>query len=431
MSSSRPAPNRARAPLRVATRNPDRLQKLLPWLVVAAALWLGTGLARAADEAPAADAPAAESEPGLSLAAVYTGESWHALSGGVARGSAYVDNLDLQLKLDGGGHGLPGYSAYLYVLYNNGAEFAAPLVGNLQGISNIEAVPSTRLYEAWVEVPVFGAGSLRGGLYNLNSEFDVNEVGALFLGPSHGIGTEFAHTGLGGPSIFPVTSLALRYKHEVAGWRMQGVLLDGVPGDVNDPRRTYVRVGRSDGALYVAEVGRALGRVQGTLGAWHYTTVMPDLLDVDGNGDPVQRHGSSGAYVMASGALWSDEGSGRDLAAFVRYGQADEHVYQTGSYLGFGIASTGPIASRPKDRLGIAVAMAMNGNRFRTAAAAAGAPVDNAETDFELSYRMILGEHLLVQPDLHYILNPGTDATLANAWAFGLRFQLAWGYARH
>jgi porin len=428
--------SRSRPPLRVATRNPDRFHKALHWLLLAAVLLLGTGLARAADEAPAADSPAAEPEPepepepGLSLAAVYTGESWHALSGGLARGSAYVDNLDLQLKLDGSGHGLPGYSAYLYVLYNNGAEFAAPYTGNLQGTSNIEAVPSTRLYEAWVEVPVFGAGSLRGGLYNLNSEFDVNDVGALFLGPSHGIGTEFAHTGLGGPSIFPVTSLALRYKHELAGWRVQGAVLDGVPGDVNDPRRTYVRIGGGDGALYVAEVGRALGPVQAALGAWRYTTVMPDLLDVDANGDAIQRNGSSGAYVMASGALWSDEGSGRDLAAFVRYGQADEHVYQTGSYLGFGLASTGPFASRPKDRLGIAVAMAMNGNRFRTAAAAAGTPVDNAETGIELSYRMILGEHLLVQPDLHYIINPGTDPTLANAWAFGLRFQLAWGYAR-
>ena len=65
----------------------------------------------------ACEPPAAEPEPGLSLAAVYTGESWHALSGGVARGSACIDTLDLQLKLDGGAHGLPGVSAYLYVLY--------------------------------------------------------------------------------------------------------------------------------------------------------------------------------------------------------------------------------------------------------------------------------------------------------------------------
>jgi porin len=428
MPSPRLAARLARPALRIATARPDHPAKsLLPWLLLAAGLLLGMGVVRAADDATAAEP---QPEPGLSLAAVYTGESWHALSGGVARGSAYVDNLDLQLKLDGAAHGLPGYSAFLYVLYNNGSEFAAPLTGNLQGVSNIEAVPATRLYEAWLEVPVLAGGSLRGGLYNLNSEFDVNDVGALFLGPSHGIGAEFAHAGIGGPSIFPVTSLALRYKHEAAGWRLQGAVLDAVPGDPNDPRRTYVHVGGADGALYVAEAGHAIGPVQATVGAWHYTTVLPDLLAVDGNGDPVQRHGSSGTYVMASGTLWSDEASGRQLATFVRFGVADHHVYQTGSYLGFGLASTGPFAARPKDRLGLAVAMAVNGSSFRDAAAAAGTPVDTAETDFELSYRVIVTDHLLVQPDLHYIVNPGTDPSLANAWAFGLRFQLAVGYSR-
>jgi carbohydrate-selective porin OprB len=43
---------------------------------------------------------------------------------------------------------------------------------------------------------------------------------------------------------------------------------------------------------------------------------------------------------------------------------------------------------------------------------------------------MIVTDHLLVQPDLHYIVNPGTDPSLANAWAFGLRFQMAFGYSR-
>jgi porin len=392
---------------------------------------LGAGQALAADAADAPKAAAeAAAEPGFSLAAVYTGESWHALSGGMAQGSAYVDNLDLQLKLDGGAHGLPGYSAFIYLLYNNGAEFAGSTTGSLQGVSNIEAVPATRLYEAWIEVPAFAGGSLRGGLYNLNSEFDVNDVGALFLGPSHGIGTEFAHTGAAGPSIFPVTSLALRYRREAAGWRVQGVVLDGVPGDPNDPRRTYVHLGGGDGALYVGELAHAIGPVQASLGAWHYTTTMADLADVDANGDPIQRHGSSGAYAMASASLWSDETSGRDFSAFLRVGESDQRVYQTVRYLGMGLACTGPFAARPKDRLGFAVAVAQNGSSFRAASVAAGTPVSGAETDFELTYRMILGEHLLLQPDLHYIVHPGTDPTLANAWAFGLRFQAAFGYAR-
>jgi porin len=58
------------------------------------------------------------------------------------------------------------------------------------------------------------------GLYDLNSEFDVIEAAALFLNPSHGIGPDFAQSGRNGPSIFPVTSLAIRGEYRLAtrGW---------------------------------------------------------------------------------------------------------------------------------------------------------------------------------------------------------------------
>lgn len=381
---------------------------------------LGTTSVRAEDEQP-------PPEPPLSLSAVYTGETWHALQGGDQQGSAYLDNLDLQLKADGSSWGYPGFSAFAYVLYNNGREFA-PFTGSLQGISNIEAVPSTRLYEAWVEAPALG-GSVRAGLYNLNTEFDANEVGALFLSPSHGIGPEFAHTGRAGPSIFPVTSLALRYKREVSDWRLQAVVLDGVPGDPNDPRRTSIHFGDGDGALMVGEVGKSLGALKSAIGLWHYTTTMPDITAADPQApDAPQRQGSTGAYALFSGSLWNEEASGRDLSAFLRFGLGDAAVYQTDRYLGIGLVSTGPASSRAKDRLGLALAIADNSDRFRAAQFAAGTPLDLREVDVELSYRAVLTDWLILQPDLRYIVNPGTDPALDNAWVMGVRFQLALGW---
>jgi len=41
-----------------------------------------------------------------------------------------------------------------------------------------------------------------------------------------------------------------------------------------------------------------------------------------------------------------------------------------------------------------------------------------------------MNDWLILQPDLHYFINPGTDPTLSNAWVAGLRFQVAWTYAR-
>lgn len=387
--------------------------------------------ARAADGPPAnaeavageAAPPAIAPDPAVSLAAVYTGDHWSALAGGIAHGSAYLDDLDLQAKFNGGAMGLPGVTGWLYLLYNNGSEFAGPYVGNLQGISNIEAVRATRLYEAWLEVPAPGGGSLRGGLYNLNTEFDANEVGALFLAPEHGIGTELAHSGVTGPSIFPVAGLALRYRREWGERRVQVALLDAVPGDAQDASRTYVHLG--DGTLAIGELGGAAGGVKFALGGWRYSRALPDQQATDAQGQPLMRAGRGGAYALASHSFWSQEAAGRDLSAFLRYGIADGDVYQTRYYLGAGVVATGPFASRPTDRLGLAVGIAGNGDTYRQVAAAAGTPADAAETHLELSYRAVLDAHWFVQPDLQYVINPGTDPSLQDAWVFGLRFQVA------
>lgn len=338
------------------------------------AAMLACGLGRAGEgEAAAAEEP----EPDAAFTAVYTGESLNNVAGGIARGSVYVDNLDLQAKFHGRPWGLPGVTAYIYFLYNNGAEFAAPYTGSLQGISNIEAVPSTRLYEAWLELPAPGGGTLRGGLYNLNTEFDSNEVGALFIAPEHGIGTEFAHTGLAGPSIFPVTSLALRYMRESGPWRLQAAILDAVPGDPLDSRRTYIHLG--DGALLVGEIGHTGDALKLAFGTWHYTTTLPDLLATSPDGEPLQHKGNGGAYALASHSFWSEAESGRDVSAFVRYGIADSRVYQTSDYLGLGVVAKGVLPGRPKDNLGLSLGLAGNGSEYRRAAALAGAPADAAE----------------------------------------------------
>src|SRR4029079_15821498 len=96
---------------------------------------------------------------------------------------------------------------FLYGLYNNSNSISEK-VGDLQGISNIETgVEALRLTEAWIDQTFAeGHGSVRGGLYRVDGEFDAGEVRALFLHPSHGTGAEFGQTGQNGPSIFPGSS---------------------------------------------------------------------------------------------------------------------------------------------------------------------------------------------------------------------------------
>ena len=205
-----------------------------------------------------------EPSPAVSLEAAYVGDLMRNTQGGLGRGGAYLDNFDLMATVDGGqAFGVDGLTLHGHVMYNNGHAFSGRWVGDAQGISNIEGVDTWRLYEFWGELRFGASGrtTLRAGLYDLNSEFDSIETAGLFLNSSHGIGPDLAQTGENGPSIFPVTSLALRLQGAAAttGWYWQLAAFDAVPGEPGHPDRTSFRLGGGEGALLIGEFGRAVG----------------------------------------------------------------------------------------------------------------------------------------------------------------------------
>ncbi|MDQ3482646.1 MAG: carbohydrate porin, partial [Pseudomonadota bacterium] len=160
-----------------------------------------------------------EEEPAIDLSVIYTAEVFRNTRGGLGRGTRYLDNFDMTLTVDGErALGWRGATLFAYGLYNNGEPFSDDLVGAVQGVSNIETgVGAARLYEAWIEQRFASdRASVKLGLYDLNSEFDAIEAAALFLNPSHGIGPDFSQSGRNGPSIFPVTSLAIRGDYRLA-----------------------------------------------------------------------------------------------------------------------------------------------------------------------------------------------------------------------
>ncbi len=193
----------------------------------------------------------------LTLEGVYTGEVMSSVDGGLREGTRYLDNVDLMLSLDGAvAFGIEGLSFFAYGLYDNGGAISGDLVGDAQGVSNIEADAAVRLYELWVNQDL-GFASVRVGLYDLNTEFDAIDTAGLFVNPSHGIGPDYAQSGLNGPSIFPVTSLGVRLAAPIGGSLLKFAALDGVPGDPAHPKRTSIRFDEGDGALLAWEMERA------------------------------------------------------------------------------------------------------------------------------------------------------------------------------
>lgn len=349
---------------------------------------------------------------GVEADLVYTAEVWHNADGGRRRGTAYLDNLDATLALDADRlWGWTDTRIFVYALYNNGDTLSEDLAGDLQVISNLETgVSAARLYEAWIDTPIGGHGSLRAGLYDLNSEFDVLESAGLFINSAHGIGSDFGLSGRNGPSIFPVTSLALRLAWNWPGpWQGRLALLDGVPGDPDDADATAIDLGSDDGALVAAELERRGRSGRLLLGAWRYTAAFDEWPRSVPGVQPRSR-GNGGVYLRGETAL----GDGA-LLAFARVGLASAAHNAFSEFFSAGLTWSGVF--REHDRLGVAMAWGEASSRLVRARDGA----DAREVALELTYRIPLGQRLTLQPDLQYVINPGLEPGLDPAWAVGVR----------
>ncbi len=377
----------------------------------------------------------------------YSGELVGDVAGGARRDATYLGAAAAQLKVDLNklAH-WRGATVFAYLIGTHGGSPSGS-VGDVQGVSSLEAPTSVRLEELWIQQNVIDNRlSLLAGRYDLNSEFYRLQSAALFVNSSFGIGPEFSQSGIAGPSIFPATSIGSRVAFKSSPnvvWR--AAVLDGVPVD-----RAGGSVGafaRGDGALVVGElavlerpdsarmtrdprffVGR--GRVlpytgKLAVGAWYYTSSFPDLVDTLATGAPLMHGGSRGVYALGDRTIWSGAGSSaRSLDAFVQLGLGDSRVDQIGGYIGAGLAFTAPIASRPNDQLGLAIAAARNGSHFERAELALDARA-RSESTIELTYLAQLTAWLALQPDVQYVINPGGTSSARNALVPGLRIALS------
>lgn len=355
---------------------------------------------------------------GLDFSAEYKGDILAVVSGGASTGSDYLDNLDVALEVDLAEAWSAGAGRFrIHGLYNNGTTFSEDRVGDLQVVSNIDAAEAWRLYEFWYE---FGGTrwSIRTGLYDLNSEFDVNQTGALFLNSAHGIGSELGLSGRNGPGIFPVSSFSLRSAMRFESLTARVVVMDGVPGDPANLSSNRVDLSGEDGALTVFEIDMPYAEsARLWLGYWRYSAAFERF---DGAGSD---RGNDGWYVGSESELRLGS---RNASWFIRFGQADERFNPLSAYLGLGAVVVGPFEARPADHLGIAVAAARAGDPYRDQITDRDERAGRHETIWELTYQIRINERLLIQPDIQFVRNPAFSPGLEDAWVVGCRIQLAY-----
>ncbi len=421
---------------------------LLSWGLLSFAVLLASGQASGAQgDATTNSAP---NDQGVAPALVYDGAGFSNLAGGLSRSSTYTGelNLSLTLELDRLA-GWPDSLIYADGVWIHGGQPSA-LVGDAQGVSAISAAHALQLEELWAQRNFLQRQlSVLAGLYDLNSEFYRLASAGLFLNSSFGIGPEFSQSGVAGPSVFPATSVGARLAYKPnPNTVIRTAILDAVPA--HRPNGTDSSVQSGDGALLVAEVallGRPkrdlprnarlrLGRFSNlppyddklAIGAWHYTSTQNDLSAVHPSGRPVTHPGSSGAYLIADRLLAHDAtDASKRTTAFAQIGISDERINRFETYVGVGLVMSGPFGRPASDQVGLAAAMPRNGSHYIASQRAQGSSPRAAETSIELTYLRQIADWLAVQPDLQYVLHPNTDPAVANALAFTLRFEIAFG----
>ena len=376
---------------------------------------------------PPTDSPA-EVEPdswreslaaqGFSFAGGWTVEATRVLQGGVHERSTVHNLLDLNLTFDPEPlFGLSGATFYADAYSLNGRQTSAA-AGDYQAFSNIDSPTMHQIAELWWEQKLCdGALRLKLGKVDANSEFGVLDDSG-----------EFVHSGLSYPVtaglplypdpatsvnlfVTPCDALVLAFGcYDGAG--QEGVRTGGRgpktflggPADLFWIGEADLRWSCGEGA-YAGRLGLGVTQHTGTFDRF----------------DGGREHGTKTWYATFDQTLWreqpdvADDLQGITVAAL--YDAADDEVSEAAAHAAVGVQWTGLVPERDEDVVGVAASWL----RFAPDAGF----TDHAETALELVYKLQATEWLIVRPDLQWILDPGGDSSLDDAWIAALRIEVA------
>ena len=406
------------------------------------------------------------SSKGIEYSLTYIGEVLGNVSGGVKRGAIYEGRLDTQLDADLdkllGWHGATFHTNFYQI---HGTGLSRYYLNNLNVVSGIEALPSTRLYEIWLEQKFLdGQVALRAGQLAADTEFFVSQTATLFVSSTFGWPT---YTGVnlpsGGPA-YPLATPAARVKYTPTdNITLLVGLFNGDPaGNYNgfndlDPQRrnrTGTNFRFDDPALLITEgayaysIGPKDTGLPGTVkfGYFHHFGRFDDqrfdstglsLADPSTSGIARRFRGNDGFYGIIDQTIYKVPGTDdQGATVFLRIAGSPGDRNLIDFYVDGGIAYKGLIPNRPDDTFGISgsysqISQSIRGLDLDTIAfTGVPQPVRNLEALIEVTYQAQIVPGWPVQPDFQYIFHPGggianpfdpNGGRIKNAAVFGAR----------
>jgi porin len=403
---------------------------------------------------------------GVKFAATYIGEALGNLSGGLKRGAVYEGRLNLAVDVDL--QKLIGVDQLIFhanMFQIHGGGLSRGSLQNLFVVSGIEALPSTRLYEAYFEKQWGNKQvSLKAGQLAADSEFFNTKYTDVLTNASMGW-PAITSTDLpsGGPSP-PLAAVGARVLINVTEQlTLLGGIFDGNqagpgPEDPQLRNRYGVNFRVNDPPLLLGQMQYAWNNKKGDpnltgqikVGGWRHFGDFPDqrfasngvsLAASTSGGESLQLAGDIGAWGVFEQQIYRAPNSDdRGIGIFGRISGAPADRNLIDLYADAGVEFIGLSDKRPDDKFGIAAGYAHISKRaqqldgdYRTFVNSTW-PQRSFEGLFTAVYQYQVRDGWTVQPNFQYIIHPGGGATnpsgpfpgrpLKNAAVLGLRTTL-------
>ena len=403
-------------------------------------------------------------DAGIDLGLNYVAETLSNPVGGFKQTTIYQGlltpslNLDLEKLAN-----WPGATFYTDAFQISGRGLSRNAIGNLLAVSTIEALPSTRLHDLWLQQEALDRQvSLRVGQIAIDDEFYISQYSANFINSTFGC-PDILSTNLpsGGPCYpFAVPGVRLRGA-PTAGLTLSAAVFNGNPAP-SGPRDPQVRnssgtnflIGEG-GSLALAELAYSFDTApdftaslsDAKFGGWFHTAEFPDLrrdtlgrslADPSSNGIAALHHGNFGLYMVLDKMLWQPvDAASRGLAGFLRVGGTPGDRNLISLEVDAGMTYKGLLPGRQLDLMGVAASYGRIGSAARGLAGDAGVfngieqPVRDYESVLEVTYQLQIAPWWVLQPDLQLIFHPGghiaapfparVGQPIPNALVLGLR----------
>lgn len=261
--------------------------------------------------------------------------------------------------------------------------------------------------------------SMKAGLIAADDDFMLSDYAALFANSAFGampaqIATPLTQTSSYGNAfaVFPVTApgLWLRFSATTTTSLQLGVYHGGPGPDTRSNHGFRAASTSASGVAVFAEATyrQRIGARPATtrIGAVAHTGTFDDLAALQAGAATAPVRGLFNAYLVEDVVLAESSTGEPRLGAFARIGVSPQRDRSTVTAYGdAGFNWFGPIASRPADVLGAAVAVTKFGPSFRTFTGVAA-----SETVVELTYCAQVTPAFDVQADVQWLTNPAPNA---------------------